>query len=287
MNKLFFDHDVYSESSEKITADSLSAAFKLQFPCWRFFLKCFSPLGTRDGEKNVLASFRSCACLASLKLRIMDSMAMFTMTPLEALNLLLATYDFRLNEGAVVQVSDQVFDTVSSEGRRNESKHMNDAIETLDAAGIEAKQGATISRSNEPNAGATYNKQAFAIVLPCGMSNEEGERNNLLAVYFQMGAAGGVTRIFVAPFHKSYGRLIHGATEEVSERSERALLKTRAMNPSIWLQTATSTTKLTHSIRLARSFRSSFIKNGPRFARRRRLGRLRKLSIIARQPTTT
>jgi len=36
---------------------------------------------------------------------------------------------------------------------------------------------------------------------------------------------------------------------EVSERSERALRKTRilAMNPAKWLQTATSATKLTHS----------------------------------------
>jgi len=35
-----------------------------------------------------------------------------------------------------------------------------------------------------------------------------------------------------------------------------------------WLQTATSTTKLTHSIRLARLVRSCFIKNAPCFARR-------------------
>jgi len=57
--------------------------------------------------------------------------------------------------------------------------------------------------------------------------------------------------------------------KEVSERSERALRKTRilAMNPAKWLQTATSTTKLTHSILLTRfhSFCSCFIKNAPRF----------------------
>jgi len=48
-------------------------------------------------------------------------------------------------------------------------------------------------------------------------------------------------------------------------------MKTRilAMNPTKLLQTATSTTKLTHSIRirLARLVRSCFIKNAPRFAR--------------------
>jgi len=43
---------------------------------------------------------------------------------------------------------------------------------------------------------------------------------------------------------------------EVSERSERALWKTRAMKCSKLLQTATSTTKLTPSICLAGSFRS-------------------------------
>jgi len=55
----------------------------------------------------------------------------------------------------------------------------------------------------------------------------------------------------------------------VSERSERAFWKTRklAMKCAKWLQTVTSTTKLTHSCRLARSSRSSFIKNAPRFAR--------------------
>ena len=49
---------------------------------------------------------------------------------------------------------------------------------------------------------------------------------------------------------------------EVSERArERAEIK--------WLQTATSTTILTHSFCLARSFRSRLIKNAPLFARRR------------------
>jgi len=63
--------------------------------------------------------------------------------------------------------------------------------------------------------------------------------------------------------------------KEVSEQSERAFLKTiiLAMKCAKWLQPPTSTTKLTlfHPIRLARSFsfRSSFIKNAPRFARRR------------------
>ena len=57
--------------------------------------------------------------------------------------------------------------------------------------------------------------------------------------------------------------------QQVSERSERALVKTRAMNPAKWPQTATSTTKLTHSILLTRSFFSCFIKNAPRFARHR------------------
>ena len=59
------------------------------------------------------------------------------------------------------------------------------------------------------------------------------------------------------------------AGEQVSERSERAFWKTRAMNPAKWLQTATSTTKLTHPIRLSRSFRSSrssFIKNAHNLA---------------------
>jgi len=75
--------------------------------------------------------------------------------------------------------------------------------------------------------------------------------------------------------------LIFGASEEeelimmeikVSERSERALRKTSilAMDLAKWLQTATSTTKLTlfHSIGLAYLVRSCFIKNAPRFARR-------------------
>jgi len=55
---------------------------------------------------------------------------------------------------------------------------------------------------------------------------------------------------------------------EVSERSERALRKTNilAMNPAKWLQTATSTAKLTHSIRLARLVCSCFIQNAPRIA---------------------
>jgi len=50
------------------------------------------------------------------------------------------------------------------------------------------------------------------------------------------------------------------------ERAKRgALLETRilAMNPAKWLQTATSTTKLTHSI-LFNSFCSCFNKNAPR-----------------------
>ena len=44
------------------------------------------------------------------------------------------------------------------------------------------------------------------------------------------------------------------------------------MDLAKWLQTATSTTKLTHSIRLARLVRSCFIKNAPRFARRSMYG---------------
>ena len=63
------------------------------------------------------------------------------------------------------------------------------------------------------------------------------------------------------------------AVAEVSVRSERASLledsSILAMKCAKWLLTATSTTKLTHPIRLACSFRSSFIKNAPRFARRR------------------
>ena len=56
----------------------------------------------------------------------------------------------------------------------------------------------------------------------------------------------------------------------MSERSERALMKTRilAMNPAKWLQTATSTTELTHQIQffwLVR-FRSCFIKNAHNLA---------------------
>ena len=44
--------------------------------------------------------------------------------------------------------------------------------------------------------------------------------------------------------------------ERVSERSERALWKTRAMKcAKKWLQTTASTTKLTHPIRLARLVR--------------------------------
>ena len=184
--------------------------------------------------------------MASLKVCIMDTMAMFNMTELEALNLLLKTYDFTQNEGAVVQVNDQVFDAVSGNGKKSRSKHQDNALEALAAAGIKAEQGATISLSiNDPDApAATFVKNALAIVLPCGMANEGEERNHLLAVYFQMDADGGVTNIFVASFRKSYARPIHRPTKEVSERSERALLKTRAMNPSIWLQTATSTTKL-------------------------------------------
>jgi len=48
---------------------------------------------------------------------------------------------------------------------------------------------------------------------------------------------------------------------EVKERSERALRKTRilAMNHAKWLQTATSTTKLTHSIRLTRLTRFALL----------------------------
>jgi len=51
--------------------------------------------------------------------------------------------------------------------------------------------------------------------------------------------------------------------------SEREFWKTRilAMKCAKWLQMATSTTKLTYPIRLARLFRSSFIKNAPRFSR--------------------
>ena len=57
----------------------------------------------------------------------------------------------------------------------------------------------------------------------------------------------------------------------VSERSERAFWKTSilAMKCAKLLQTASSTTKLTNPICLARSFRSSFIINAPRFAWRR------------------
>ena len=59
-------------------------------------------------------------------------------------------------------------------------------------------------------------------------------------------------------------------TAEVSERSERAFWNTRTMKCAKWLQTATSTTKLTHPIRfrLARSLLSCFVKNAHRFARR-------------------
>ena len=167
----------------------------------------------------------------------MDTMAMFNMNPLEALNLLLKTYDFTQNEGAVVQVNDEVFSIVSGNGKKSRSKHLDNALETLAAAGIKAEQGAAIPQSNDPNApAATFVKNALAIVLPCKMANVGETRNNLIAVYFQVDEAGGVTSIFVGAFHKSYGRLIHRPTEEVSERSERALLKTRAMNPSIWLQ---------------------------------------------------
>jgi len=57
----------------------------------------------------------------------------------------------------------------------------------------------------------------------------------------------------------------------VSERSVRALWKTRAMKCTKWLLTATSTTKLTHPISFGslNSLCSCFIKNAPRFARRR------------------
>ena len=62
------------------------------------------------------------------------------------------------------------------------------------------------------------------------------------------------------------------AVYEVSERSERALMKTRIleMNPAKMLQTATSTTELTFStiFLLARSLHSCFVENAPRFARR-------------------
>ena len=46
--------------------------------------------------------------------------------------------------------------------------------------------------------------------------------------------------------------------EVEGERAKRALMKTRSMKCAKVLQTATSTTKLPHPIRLARSFRSSF-----------------------------
>ena len=64
-------------------------------------------------------------------------------------------------------------------------------------------------------------------------------------------------------------------TVQVSERSERALWKTSilAMKCAKWLQRATSTTKLNiiplNSFGSLRLFRSCFIKNAPRFARRR------------------
>jgi len=69
--------------------------------------------------------------------------------------------------------------------------------------------------------------------------------------------------------------------EEVSEakRSERAFWKTSTRDEVREIATdimATSTAKLTHPIRSARPFRSSAIKNAPRFARRRnpvRVGR--------------
>jgi len=59
--------------------------------------------------------------------------------------------------------------------------------------------------------------------------------------------------------------------KQVSERSERALMKTSilAVKCAKWLHTATSTTKLTHPIRLARSFRSCSVKNAHNLARRR------------------
>jgi len=50
---------------------------------------------------------------------------------------------------------------------------------------------------------------------------------------------------------------------QVSERSERALRKTRilAMNPAKWLQTAISITELTYSTIVARSLHSCFVEN--------------------------
>jgi len=56
----------------------------------------------------------------------------------------------------------------------------------------------------------------------------------------------------------SHGSVLNDGREgKVSERSERALMKTSilAMNPAKWLQTGTSTTKLTHSIILTRFIR--------------------------------
>jgi len=77
---------------------------------------------------------------------------------------------------------------------------------------------------------------------------------------------------------------------EVSERSERAMMKTiiLAMKCAKWLETLWLH-PLTHPIRLAcsfRSFRSSFIKNAPRFARRR-ISSLTCVWFSATQPSTT
>jgi len=69
----------------------------------------------------------------------------------------------------------------------------------------------------------------------------------------------------------TYLKTTNSSNEEVSERSERALRKTRILKRWIsrnFPQTATSTTELTlfHSIRLARLVRSCFVKNAHNLA---------------------
>jgi len=54
--------------------------------------------------------------------------------------------------------------------------------------------------------------------------------------------------------HDTEASTVLARSEEVSERSERTLMKTRTMNPARWLQTATSTklSNIFHSILLTR-----------------------------------
>jgi len=67
-----------------------------------------------------------------------------------------------------------------------------------------------------------------------------------------------------------YERLVASQTRVLNDISKFCEVSERSIYSGSWLHPPTSTTKLTHSIRLALSPPPCSIKNAPRFARRRR-----------------